>query len=186
MPIMVRMIPIAECFYKERNNPPFKDSPIWPYFRKRKTYLLDGVFHAKTLFSSGNLHFWGQYQGQHKDCKYDCCDSHRQVSSDRNGTFERRDALIPIGWVLTTAAVYDPAIFSTRHLPDEQAYGVQVRRCASQALAGHYFRGRISLGASHAAFIDGIVADANTKLNGNVYAFDSTVSLLSSLVPAQR
>lgn len=22
--------PIAECFYKERNNPPFKDSPFWP------------------------------------------------------------------------------------------------------------------------------------------------------------
>lgn len=30
-PIMVRMIPIAECFYKERDNPPFEDSPIWPY-----------------------------------------------------------------------------------------------------------------------------------------------------------
>ena len=54
-PIMVRMIPIAKCFYKERNNPPFKDSPFWLYFRKRKTHLLDGVFHAKTLFSSDNL-----------------------------------------------------------------------------------------------------------------------------------
>lgn len=47
-PIMVKMIPIAECFYKERNNPLFKDSSSWPYFRKRKTHLLDGVFYAKT------------------------------------------------------------------------------------------------------------------------------------------
>ena len=54
-PIMVRMIPIAECFYKEKHNMPFKDSPFWPYFRNRKTHLLDGVFHAKTLFSSDNL-----------------------------------------------------------------------------------------------------------------------------------
>ena len=29
-PIMVRMIPIAECFYKERNNPPFKDTLFGP------------------------------------------------------------------------------------------------------------------------------------------------------------
>ena len=49
-PIMVRIIPIAECFYKENHNPPFKDSPFWLYFRKRKTHLLEGVFHAKMLF----------------------------------------------------------------------------------------------------------------------------------------
>ena len=54
-PIMVRMIPIAECFCKENHNPPFKDSPFWSYFRKRKTHLLDGVFHAKTQVSSDNL-----------------------------------------------------------------------------------------------------------------------------------
>ena len=33
---MVRMISIAECFYKENHNMAFKDGPIWPYFRKRK------------------------------------------------------------------------------------------------------------------------------------------------------
>ena len=49
-PIMVRMIPIAECFCKENHNPPFKDSPFWSYFRKRKTHLLDVIFHAKMLF----------------------------------------------------------------------------------------------------------------------------------------
>lgn len=49
-PIMVRMIPIAKCFYKERNNPPFKDSPFWSYFRKRKTHLLMAYFMRKRRF----------------------------------------------------------------------------------------------------------------------------------------
>ena len=35
-PIMVRMISIAECFYKETYNLPFRDGPIWPYSRCRK------------------------------------------------------------------------------------------------------------------------------------------------------
>lgn len=47
-PIMIRMILIAKCFYKENHNIPFIDSPSWLYFRKRKTHLLDGVFYAKT------------------------------------------------------------------------------------------------------------------------------------------
>ena len=52
-PIMIRIILIAECFYKERNNPPFKDSPFWPYFRNRKRTLFHAVpeqFQCRRIF----------------------------------------------------------------------------------------------------------------------------------------
>ena len=86
------------------------------------------------------------------------------MSSDRNGTFERRDALIPFGGALAAAAVDDPAIFSAVHLPDEQAYGIYVRRCTCRTLAGHNLRGGLPRGASHAAFIDGVVAEGKTEV----------------------
>ena len=34
---------IIECFYKENHNIPFKDSPLWPYFRNRKRTLFHAV-----------------------------------------------------------------------------------------------------------------------------------------------
>ena len=54
-PIMIRMILIAKCFYKENHNIPFKDSPFWPYFRNRKRTL----FHAVPEQFQGRRRFLG-------------------------------------------------------------------------------------------------------------------------------
>ena len=87
------------------------------------------------------------------------------MPSERDGTPERGDALISFGGVLTTATVYDPAIFSAGHLPYEQADGVYVRRCSCRALAVHNFGCGIPLGTSHAAFVDGVIAEGKAEVN---------------------